>query len=254
MDPDISLRHPTGHHNPPAEKATVKRPEPIKVTWQGDRVIPSKGHTVLEEPLHWKKPRRIFVCSMGDLFHSDVPIDRIAAIFGIMAFSQNHTFQILTKRPDQMAEFFSRYHDGEYSRNVHWWRNEACYALPDGATSGIRTRPEPKTLPLPNIWLGVTVCNGDELGKIDTLRSIPAAVRFISFEPLLGDVGNLNLEGIHWVIVGGETGPGARPMHSDWARSIRDQCVSADVPFFFKRWGAKEGRLLDGKIWEQYPG
>ena len=163
----------------------------------------------LNIPLHWRKPRRIFVCSMSDLFHPKVPYSFIDKIFAQIAGCEQHTFQILTKRPKQM----------------HRWYN----AGPGGGIASCAT--------LPNLWLGVTVCTPDEKPKIDILRDIPAAVKFLSFEPLLADMGEINLDGIDWVIVGGESGPNARPMHPDWVRGIRDQCVAAGVPFFFKQWG-----------------
>jgi len=220
----------------------------------------------LAKPLRWEKSLKIFIQSMGDLFHDRVNFDWIAAIFGVMAFCQNHTFLVLTKRPERMLHFFEYFHEGDYGRNLNWWQNEACLHLPEKATTGIRLRPRPKTHPLPNVWLGVTVCSPSEKSKIDILRQIPASIRFISFEPLLEDMGEIDLEGIGQCIVGGETGPGARPIKRRWIREIRDQCVSAGIPFFFKRYGNwwdkhrfpgdfpdDHGRLLDGKQWNQYP-
>jgi protein gp37 len=201
-----------------------------KVTLHPDR---------LDEPLHWRKPRRVFVCSMGDLFHGDVPDDFINHVWQIMAEARQHTFQVLTKRPER----FKR-----------------------GYGSGC----------LPNVWLGVSCENRKELHRLDTLRKTPAALRFVSFEPLLEDLGTINLTGIGWCIVGGESGgPPERALvhegkHRDqrglwwvndqaleWVRSIRDQCQSAGVPFFFKQWGGwrpmSGGRLLDGREWNEYP-
>ncbi len=161
----------------------------------------------LEEPLRWRKPRMVFVCSMGDLFHDDVPGDVIDKVFAVMELAPQHTFQVLTKRPHHMATYL----------------NARGFGLN----------------PLPNVWLGTSV-EDQSLAhyRIPYLLNCPAVVRFLSCEPLLGPLPNLNLDGIHWVIVGGESGPGARPMNSDWARDIRNQCQAAGVPFFFKQWGA----------------
>lgn len=187
----------------------------------------------LTKPLQRKKPMTYFVGSMTDLFHPGVQDDWLALIWMTMYTCKQHTFQVLTKRPHRMAEW-------------------------------LRDRP-----PLPNVWIGTTVENqmaAEE--RIPTLAGIPAAVRFLSTEPLLGPV-ELGLFGvipgrepyqvfhqrIDWVIAGGESGPGARPMEADWARGIRDQCVAAGTPFFFKQWGGDKsaGRVLDGKIWDEYP-
>ena len=251
--------------------------EPFKVTLHPGR---------LDKPLHWKKPRHIFVCSMGDLFHRDVPFEFIDRVWTIMLRSPDHTFLVLTKRPERMMEF---------------WEELGCY-YDDGV--------------LPNLWLGVSVENqktADE--RIPILLQIPAAVRFVSVEPMLGPVDLIDhlpdwdmpgdspeyTTGLDWVICGGESGPGARPMHPDWARQLRDDCVAAGVPFFFKQWGEwaafssvgddpdpdgrtamaridgsvvidwqsepnnvgairlarvgkkKAGRELDNRLWEQYP-
>ncbi len=233
--------------------------DPFKVTFH-----PNK----LSEPLKWKRPSKIFVCSMGDLFHNDVPFDKIAAIFGVMAFCQSQTFMILTKRPERMLEFFSFPHRGEYQSNLNWWMNEACLYLPMESTRGIRRRPKPQNLPLPNVWLGVTAENQEQADKrIPILLQIPAAVRFVSVEPMLGPI-NLkilkqepinyggdvidSLEGIiygcpphissehrgrklNWVICGAETGPGKRHMELQWAIDLHEQCEKAGVPYFFKK-------------------
>jgi len=179
-------------------------------------------------PLRWKKPRRIFVNSMSDLFHEDIPFAFILEVFEVMRAASWHQFQVLTKRPERAAGLADK---------LPW---------PD------------------NIWLGTSVENQRWIARIDALRSVPARLRFLSCEPLLGPL-TLDLRGIHWVIVGGESGPKARPMKVEWARSIRDQCIRQGVPFFFKQWGAhdatgrrvgkrKAGRLLDGRTWEEYPG
>jgi protein gp37 len=172
-------------------------------------------------PLNWRSPRLIFVNSMSDLFQKDVPINFIQKVFEVMTASPQHTFQILTKRPEIAAE---------YASALNW----------------------PK-----NVWLGTSVENALVLDRIKHLREIPAAVRFLSVEPLLGPIPRLPLTGIHWVIVGGESGPGARPMDREWVRQIRDRCVAQDVRFFFKQWGGtnkkKAGRKLDGRLWNQLP-
>ena len=156
------------------------------------------------------KPRRIFVGSMCDLFHENLPYNLFLWIVEKLSRYPQHTFMLLTKRPERMKHFISLTKESDTVCGL--W-------------------------PLPNLWLGVTVCNRGELWKLDVLRKIPAALRFVSFEPLLSDLGNVDLSGIGWVICGGETGPGARPMNPDWVRSLRDQCQGATVPFFFKSWG-----------------
>ena len=175
----------------------------------------------LEMPLRWKKSKMIFVNSMSDLFHKKVPIRFIEEIFFTMNEARWHTFQILTKRADRLVQLSSRF---------KW---------------------------TPNIWMGVTVENADHVDRIDCLREIPAAVRFLSLEPLLGPLTELNLTNIDWVIVGGESGPGARPMDPAWALDLRDQCLTAGVSFFFKQWGGvrkkKAGRLLEKRTWDQMP-
>jgi protein gp37 len=196
-------------------------------------------------PLTWKRPRKIFVDSMSDLFHESFDFRYIAAVFGVMAACKWHTFQILTKRPARAAEWFS------------WVRRQAAVGLEcagalhplavvTGSANhilGIGSLPVPPgdleswLWPLPNVWIGTSIANQDDADKnIHILRQIPAAVRFLSVEPLIGPV-DASIRGIDWVIVGGESGHGARPMHPDWVRSLRDQCVAAKVPFFFKQWG-----------------
>jgi len=175
----------------------------------------------LDIPLHWKKPRKIFVNSMSDLFHEDIPLEFIQRVFQTMQKANWHIYQILTKRAERMAEL---------APQLPW---------------------------PPNVWMGVTVEEQRYTHRIDLLRTVPAAVRFLSLEPLLGPLPNLNLEGIHWVIVGGESGPGARPLRPEWVTYIRDQCQAAQVPFFFKQWGGvhkkRAGRLLEGRTWNQMP-
>ena len=176
---------------------------------------------VLGEPLKWKKSRIIFVCSMSDLFHEDVPFPFIWQVFEVMREADWHTFQVLTKRICRLSNSVK------------------------------------KLTFSPNIWVGASVESAKHMDRIDELRTVPAAVRFLSLEPLVGPLPNLNLDGINWVIVGGESGPGARPMDPDWARDIRHQCVVQDVPFFFKQWGGvnkkKAGRLMDGREWNEMP-
>lgn len=176
---------------------------------------------LVTQPLRWKKSRRIFVNSMSDLFHDAVPTDFIQKIFETMKRAHWHEFQVLTKRPARL------------------------HALKD-------------RLPWPqNVWMGVSVESEDYLWRVEKLTSIPAAVRFLSLEPLLGPLPNLSIEDIHWVIVGGESGPGARPMSIEWVRDIRARCLEHQVPFFFKQWGgkrkSKNGRQLDGRTWDQFP-
>jgi protein gp37 len=184
-------------------------------------------HDKLGEPLRWRSPRRVFVNSMSDLFHSDVPQDFIEAAFRTMASARQHQFQVLTKRPKRMQQVVS-------------------------------------TLPrilqgLPNVWLGVSIENDDYTWRADYLRSTPSAVRFLSLEPLLGPLPSLCVDKIDWVIVGGESGPLARAMWIEWARTLRDQCLAQQVPFFLKQLGGVrdkrggEAATLDGARWHQFP-
>lgn len=192
----------------------------------------------LDEPLRWKKPCRIFVNSMSDLFHEDVPDLFIVKMFAIMALAPRHTFQILTKRPERMSLFLGNTNIRSFVMGEAW---SMLGRLPKYEHGDIQSRP----WPLPNVQLGVSVENqqtADERNPL--LLQTRAAVRFISVEPLLGPIQfplpckkSVFWTGLHWVIVGGESGPGARPMHPEWARAIRDQCVAAGVPFFFKQWG-----------------
>jgi protein gp37 len=176
---------------------------------------------LLTVPLEWKTPKIIFVDSMSDLFHEEVPLSFIERVFDTMKKADVHTFQVLTKRTERLLEVSS---DLEYP---------------------------------PNVWVGVSVENNDYIYRIDHLRSTEAAVKFISFEPLLGPIDDLDLTGIDWVIVGGESGPRSRVMSKEWVRGIRDKCLSDNVPFFFKQWGGfnkkKAGRLLDGRLWAEMP-
>jgi protein gp37 len=181
------------------------------------RLVPG----ALELPLRWRRGRRIFVNSMSDLFHEEVEDSYIQRVFDVMHRAPQHQFQVLTKRAARMLEFCRR------------------YSVPA------------------NVWMGVSVESAAYRGRIAVLRRVPAKLRFLSLEPLLGPVGRLGLKGIHWVIVGGESGAGARPMLAEWVRDIRHQCVQARVPFFFKQWGGVhkswEGRVLDGRTWDAMP-
>jgi protein gp37 len=176
---------------------------------------------LLAAPLHWKKPRLIFVNSMSDLFHEDVPFGFISRVFSTIALASWHVFQVLTKRADRIAEL---------SGKLSW--------------------PE-------NLWLGVTVESEKHKHRIKKLALVPSAVRFVSFEPLLGPIKNLDLSSVDWAIVGGESGPYSRGMAPDWARLIRDACLDRSIPFFFKQWGGtrkrKNGRILDDRTWSEYP-
>jgi len=252
----------------------------------------------LQTPLRWRRPRRVFVNSMSDLFHPSVPFEFIDQVFAVMALTPRHTYQILTKRPERMAEYTKH---GRF-KNIVLASSE--FKRPDEWIDA--------EYPLENVWLGTSVEDQDTADeRIPHLLQCPAAVRFLSCEPLLGEVnfrwtgwaekvpglsyreclekhGLINqyegIKGIHWVIVGGESGPNARPMHPDWVRSIRDQCIDSGTPFFFKQWGEyapadhdtpipdhvfkkspkfdgavwrfgknKTGRQLDGLEWNQYP-
>jgi protein gp37 len=177
----------------------------------------------LAAPLLWKKPLRIFVNSMSDLFQDAVPVSFIRSVWSIMEKTPRHTFQILTKRPERMKEILR---SGQFPV-------------------------------LKNVWLGTSVENDDCVERIDFLRETPAHVRFISFEPLLGPIGEADLSNIHWAIIGGESGPRARPMQEWWVEEIRDLCMEQDVAFFFKQWGGTRkkaaGRILQGRTWDGYP-
>jgi protein gp37 len=176
---------------------------------------------MLDLPLQWKRPQTIFVNSMSDLFHKDVPLEYIERVFDVMRRAHWHRFQVLTKRADRLASL---------DEKLDWPAN---------------------------VWMGVSVENADYVDRIPDLRSTGAKVKFLSLEPLLGPLLGLDLRGIDWVIVGGESGPGARPMQQSWVTAIRDQCVAAGVSFFFKQWGGvnkkRAGRTLDGRTWDEMP-
>ncbi len=190
---------------PAHEGLTIKRPGG-RTDWTGVvRCLPER----LDVPLRRRKPTTFFVDSMSDLFHPDVPLPFLNQVVVTMANAPQHTFQVLTKRPQRMAKYFR--------------------ALLVASPAWLRA--------MPNVWLGTSIESDRYAFRADHLRATPAAVRFLSLEPLLGPLPSLDLSGIDWVIVGGESGPGARPMHPDWVRDIRDRCVAAGVPFFFKQWG-----------------
>jgi len=176
---------------------------------------------LLEKPLHWAKPRLVYVSFMGDLFHDEVADAFIKRVFDVMVRSPRHRFHVLTKRPERLAAMSP-------------------------------------SLPWPaNVWAGATVEDSAHRARADQLRQTAAAVKYLVLEPLVGPVDAFDLTGIDWVILGGESGPGARPMHIDWVRSVRDQCVGAGVPFYFKQWGGvrrkETGRELDGRLWSEKP-
>ena len=176
---------------------------------------------MLDMPKRWKKPRLIFVNSMGDLFHEQVPMEFVQQCFAVISDTPQHTYQLLTKRSERLAELADA---------LDWSMN---------------------------LWMGVTVESQAEVKRIADLRRVPAAIRFLSIEPLLGPIEEIDLSGIHWVNVGGESGPKARPMKEEWVMAIRDRCLQEDVPFFFKQWGGVRkkatGRMLDGRTWDAMP-
>ncbi len=191
---------------------------------KGDRHFSGKINVIEKTvtlPLRWKKPRRVFVNSMSDLFHRDVPLEFIQRIFSVMNQAKQHTFQVLTKRSARLVEL---------SGELEW---------------------------ADHIWMGVSVEDEAVISRVDDLRATKAMTKWLSIEPLLGPLPTLQLDGIDWVVVGGESGPGARAMIAEWVREIRDRCLECSVPFFFKQWGGvnkkKAGRELDGRVWDEYP-
>ena len=176
----------------------------------------------LDTPKRWRRPRRIFVNSMSDLFHPKVPANFLEQVFEVMAATPQHTYQILTKRPKRARQL------------LRGWP------------------------PTPNVWLGVSIEEDSQVDRAEILREVPAAIRFLSCEPLLGPLPSLDLTDIDWVIVGGESGPDFRPMQAEWAASLRNRCLEASIPFFFKQWGGRTprsgGRQLDGRTWDEFPG
>lgn len=233
-------RFNTPHPESPYHGLTVLRPKTATrpgVDWSGRVRL---NEDALETPLSWRKPQRIFVNSMSDLFHEGLPDFAIDSVFGVMGAcddqQRGHTFQVLTKRAERMRDYMlTRGHRAWNSRRI----DRSAY-------------------PPDNVWLGVSCGNKrDGLPRIEHLRQAPAAVRFLSIEPLLEDLGTLDLRGIDWVIVGCESGNGARPMHEDWVRALRDQCSAAGTSFFYKQKlvGKKRVELpmLDGRQWQEFP-
>ena len=206
----------------------------------------------LIDPLRWRKPKGIFVCAHGDLFHPAVPVEWIDQVHAVMAHAARHDFQVLTKRSERMEEYFS---DPGLEERVRDAARELQLQYP--RRSDLRQLPESPLFPLPNEWLGVSVEDQPRTRRIDHLRRTPAALRFISFEPLLEDLGIVDLTGISWAIVGGESGPRARPMFSNWVRALHDDCFEQNVAFFFKQWGGRRpksaGRMLDGALHDTIP-
>jgi protein gp37 len=192
-----------------------------RAKWTGKIFLDWKA---LDIPAKWSRPRMIFVNSMSDLFHADVPVGFIAAVWETMARTPQHTYQILTKRPDRMAEIL----------------------------------PGRQFRVLPNVWLGASAEDGRVLHRLDELRRVPAAIRFVSFEPLIGSVAGADLTDIHWAIVGGESGPAARHMDPEWVHEIEGMCRRAGTAFFFKQWGGKNkkaaGREINGRTYDEMPG
>jgi protein gp37 len=201
-----------------AKYKSLTRKSGSRAVWTGAIRL---DESALRAPLAWYKPRMIFVNSMSDLFHEKVPADFIESVWAIMARAQQHTFQVLTKRAERMAEI--------------------TMSLPL----------------LPNVWLGASVESADYFWRLDALRRTHATVRFASFEPLLGSVRHADLTGIGWAIVGGESGPRARPMNATWVQELREACRQAGTAFFFKQWGGtnkkRTGRELEGKTWDEFP-
>jgi protein gp37 len=188
--------------------------------WTGRVNLDAKS---LAAPLTWRKPQRIFVNSMSDLFQEGLAEELVHRIWQVMEQAHWHTYQILTKRPERMLSLLR----------------------------------QPDFKALPHVWLGTSVESEDHLGRIDLLRKTPAAIRFVSFEPLLAPIRNPDLTGIHWAIVGGESGPKARPMQTEWVENLRDACLQQGVAFFFKQWGGRRkkatGRTLGDRTWDDYP-
>jgi protein gp37 len=203
-----------------AERLSLRLQAMGQSNYRGGFELAQQPH-MLERPLHWKQPRRIFVNSMSDLFHVDVPPAYIAQVFEVMHRAHWHQYQVLTKRSERLLELDS----------VLRWE--------------------------PQIWMGVSIENEDYLFRIEHLRKTGAHIKFLSVEPLLGPLHKINLQGIDWVIAGGESGPGARALDVDWVRELRDRCISERVPFFFKQWGgvfkSRTGRILDGRTWDEMP-
>lgn len=244
----------------PAHVGVTVKPEGGPVDWTGEvRCLPER----LDQPLHWRKPRRIFVNSMSDLFHPDVPDEFILAVFQTMARAERHVFQVLTKRPQRMASFCGRLCWDDVGPGDRMLNATPYLAYVEGSGEA----------PLDNVWLGTSIESNRYAFRADHLRATPAAVRWISAEPLLGPLDALDLTGIDWLVVGGESGPGARPMHPGWVRDLRDRCTDYRCPrcrasfslplgtscenhrpergpaFLFKQWGSWGPA---GAVWSRY--
>jgi protein gp37 len=222
----------------------------------GDRRTSGPGFAVTVhedatlEPLWWRKPRLVFVNSMSDIGHARVPNEAIAGIWAVMALTPRHTFQVLTKRPKRLASLLANTaFAGKVGEHASRMTQVSPLAMPARAAM--------QPWPLPNVWIGTSIENDDYTWRADFLRRIPTATRFLSLEPLLGPLPSLDLDGIHWVIAGGESGPEYRTLDLAWARDIRDRCASKDVAFFFKQVGGPTpkagGCQLDGRTWDQMP-
>lgn len=250
--------------------------------WNG--VMRKAPERTLYEPLSWRKPTRVFVNSMTDLFHENADDWWIDEIFAVMACCPQHTFIVLTKRAERMRSYCT---SEDIEARLDCLANDIIDERIDPnarRTDDLRATANVGVWPLPNVILGVSCGLRESVGRIDRLRETPAAARLVSFEPLLEDVGTIDFSGIGWAIVGGESGPGAAPMHPNWARSLRDQCMASRVPFFFKQWGdwspscntglhgnerrkqvvlqpyvmyrlgkKAAGRMLDGREWDEFP-
>ena len=225
----------------PAHQGLTVR-TPSGMDWTGEvRMLLDR----LDTPMRWRKPRRVFVDSMSDLFHRDVPADFIRRVWVTMALTPQHTYQVLTKRPDRMMNLLAS----------HLWDDEVGMAAGADEARIEWCHSEYPTMGetgwLPNVWLGTSIESDRFMSRARRLQNTPAAVRFMSLEPLLGPLPSLDLHGIGWVIVGGESGRGARPMDLGWARDIRDQCAVAGVPLFVKQLGSRHGK--DHKSIESFP-
>jgi protein gp37 len=219
---------------------------------------------VLAEPLRWRRPRKVFVNSMSDVGHACVGRSFVARTWAVMALARRHTFQVLTKRPKRLAVMLA---DAGFVRQVGEAATEIIGGTPQGVwrmdmtgwtpEGSIGDRVWMPPWPLPNVWAGTSIESDEYTWRADELRRAPAAIRFLSLEPLLGPLPSLDLAGIDWVIVGGESGPDFRSLDLGWVRDLRDRCVSMRIPLFFKQIGGLTpkagGRLLDGRTWDQYP-
>lgn len=239
--------------SPACANCYIERTPPFRIA--GRQFV--RGHIPLElhpdrldKPKSWKQPRRIFVNSLSDLFHSDAPDDFILRVLDSIraGHANGHVFQVLTKRPERMRSIMSKLQFDSAGAGRMYLKDK-----------GLNRQGQPISFApvMRRMWLGVSVENRHWKSRITVLRQTPAAVRFLSLEPLLEHIGDLDLHGIHWVIVGGESGPKHRPIDADWVRAVRDQCVASGVNFFFKQWGGPTpksgGRLLDGRTWDEMP-